>query len=75
MTVRKHPSGKMAKGVLSIWGKRIRKQFATKGSALSHERCLINYASDLLPVDQLRLLLATSASGTLLPLIVAALRL
>lgn len=66
MTVRKHPSGKRLSEcyLFGANDKRIRKQFATKGEALSHECCLINNASDLLPVDQLRLLLATSASGT-----------
>lgn len=63
MTVRKPPSGKRLSECYLFGAncKRVRKQFATKGEALSHERYLTNNVSDLIPVDQLRLLLATSA--------------
>lgn len=48
MTVRKLPSGKWLLQCFPYGrdGKRIRKQFATKGEALSHERRLMNNASN-----------------------------
>ncbi|UXK13651.1 tyrosine-type recombinase/integrase [Erwinia pyrifoliae] len=47
MTIRKLPSGKWLSECYpyGATGKRIRKQFATKGEALSHERRLMNNAS------------------------------
>lgn len=48
MTVRKLPSGKWPLQYFPYGrgGKRIRKQFATKGEALSYERRLMNNASN-----------------------------
>lgn len=53
MTVRKLPSGKWLCECYpyGATGKRIRKQFATKGEALSHERRLMNNASTQLIND------------------------
>lgn len=49
MIVRKHLSGKWFSEcyLFRASGKRIRMQFATKGEALSHERCIINNVFDL----------------------------
>ncbi|MBJ8746076.1 tyrosine-type recombinase/integrase [Citrobacter farmeri] len=60
MTVRKLPSGKWLLQCFPYGrgGKRIRKQFATKGEALSHERRLMNNASSQ-PVNDNAVTLST----------------
>lgn len=49
MIVRKSPAGKWLSEcyLFGAHGKRIRKNFATKGEALSHEPYIINSTSDL----------------------------